>query len=520
MILPIIKLLLFENIIYTKKTGGDSIHVNIPKLEWVPDINAIIDGKVIAGDIRITSPVIHIDVTQKNEIETIKKISQWPETKIGKLIIEHPNLEFTKTSDKGTAKINWKGTDNVFELEDLNISKHPQPHFTAGKIRLSLHHFLYSSAKGRTFDAGEGQLNVLLSKVELEQNETNEWDWKAIISKLEAKKFVIDSLGKQAGKLTITSARLSDFSVVSSSLLNLRELITNNTKFRLDELTGSYYNNKNQFNWYNTGYDKNTRFFSADSFSYRPAQDKQSFIAASSYQTDHIAATTGAISVGPFDIDRYIRDSILDIGVMNIDNSLLTVFRDKRQPRKPGAVRLLPANLLKRIPARLLIDTFQLNNGHVEYAELNEKTNKTGMITVTRLNGLVTQMRNYDLTNTDSLHIRANGFIENKILTKLNVKESYTDSLGGFLMTVQMGPADLTVLNPVLRPLASAELRSGQLDTLVMRVVGREELAFGEIKMFYHDLKVTVLKKGDSKKSLIGRNKKLFCQHDHKEQEQ
>ncbi len=499
----------FENIIYTRKTGGDSININIPKLEWVPDINAIIDGKVMAAEIRISRPAVHIDVNQ-SEAETVRKISQWPETKIGKFVIDNPTLDFTKTSDKGTAKINWKGTDNSFELEDLNISKHPKTHFTANKIRLSLRHFLYSNAKGRTFDAGEGQLNLLLSKVELEQNEVNEWDWKAVISKLEAKKFVIDSLGKHAGKLTINSARLSDFSVISSSLLNLREMITNNTKFRLDELTGSYYNNKNQFNWYNTGYDKNTRFFSADSFSYRPTQGKQSFIAASSYQTDHIAATTGAITVGPFDIDRYIKDSILDIGVMNIDNSQLTVFRDKRQPSKPGAVRLLPANLLKRIPARLVIDTFKLNNGHVEYAELNEKTNKTGTITVARLKGLVTQLRNYDLTNTDSLHIRANGFIEDKILTKLNVKESYTDSLGGFLMTVQMGPADLTLLNPVLRPLASAELRSGRLDTLVMRVVGREELAFGEIKMFYHDLKVTVLKKGDSKKSLLGGIKNFF----------
>ena len=78
-------------------------------------------------------------------------------------------------------------------------------------------------------------------------------------------------------------------------------------------------------------------------------------------------------------------------------------------------------------------------------------------------------------------------------------------------MTVQMGPADLTVLNPVLRPLASAELKSGRLDTLFMRVVGREELAFGEIKMSYHELKVLVLKKGGSKKPLLSGIKNFFA---------
>ena len=122
----------------------------------------------------------------------------------------------------------------------------------------------------------------------------------------------------------------------------------------------------------------------------------------------------------------------------------------------------------------------------------------------TGMNGRITQVRNYDLRNTDSLNIRVTGYIENSILTKLIVKESYTDTLGGFLMTVQMGPAGLTVLNPILRPLASAEIRSGQLDTLTMRVVGREYMAFGEISMYYHDLKVSLLKKGDrDKKSLF-----------------
>ena len=500
----------FTNISYTKKSKADSISVSIPKLEWVPDINSIIDGKVTTGNIRIARPVFHVAV-QKNHSDATKSISQWPETKIDQLIIEEPIVEFSKLSDKGLAKISWDGTGNNVELTNFSINNHPQPQFNIESIQVSLHHFMYSNANGRTFDAGDGQLNVKLKNLELQENEAAEWDWKATISQLEAKNFVIDSLGNQSGKLTITSAKLSDFSVIKSSLLNMRELIINNTSFRLDELTGSYHNSKNHFNWYNTGYDKNTRFFSADSFDFRPAQDQQSFIASSPYQTDYINAKTGSITFGPFNIDRYIKDSVLDIGVMNIHHGNLTVFRDKRQPLKPGAIRPLPANLLKKIPAHLLVDTFKLNDSHVEYAEFNEKTNKAGIITVARLNGLITQMRNYDLTNTDSLHIRANGFIENKILTRLDVKEAYTDSLGGFLMTGQMGPADLMVLNPVLRPWASAELKSGHLDTLLMRVVGREEYAYGEIKMYYHDLKVNILKKGDSKRSLMVGIKNLFA---------
>jgi len=196
--------------------------------------------------------------------------------------------------------------------------------------------------------------------------------------------------------------------------------------------------------------------------------------------------------------------------VIKIENSRLTVFRDKRLPREPGIIRPLPADLLEKIPEHFQVDTVKIKNAHVEYEEYNEKTDKAGKITVARLNGQITRVRNHNLVRSDSLHLVADGFIEDSIFTKLNVKESYTDSLGGFLMTVQMGSADLVVLNPVLRPLASAELKSGRLDTLSLRVVGREELAFGEIKMSYHNLKVLVVKKGGSKKPLLSGIKNFF----------
>jgi hypothetical protein len=196
---------------------------------------------------------------------------------------------------------------------------------------------------------------------------------------------------------------------------------------------------------------------------------------------------------------------------MQINDGLLTVFRDMRNNREPGIVKLLPANLLKKIPVHLQMDTLNINNARVEYKEHNEKTNQAGKVTVDHLNGQAVNVKNHDLQKTDSLQTTAIGFIQNKIPTRLYVKESYTDSLGGFVMTVQMGAADLTVLNPVLHPLVSAEIKSGHLDTLTMRVIGREAHSFGEIEMFYHDLKVSVFKNGEKKKTFLNGIKNLFA---------
>ncbi len=493
----------FENIFYTSYSNSDSINAGIPKLEMTPDINGIIDGKINAEAVHITNPSVRIRLAKSTGVENSVIENNWPETKIGKLSIEQPVLEFIKATDKGTMKLNWKGNGNVFALTGLAITNRPSANFSIEKLQLSLHNFLYTTAKGRKINTGDGKLEMALNKLYLLRNDAGAWDWNGIINHLEAKQIVVDSLGKKAGKLKIENAQLNNLAISSANLLNLREILRNNTSFRLQHVTASYHTDENQFNWYNTGYDKTTRLFTTDSFSYRPATDQASFIANSTYQIDYLVAKTGAITMGPFDIDRYAKDSVLDMGVITIDNGFLTNFRDKRLPRKPGIVRLLPANLVKSIPVRILVDTLKLKNTHIEYEELNEKNGAAGKINVEKLNGRITHFRNYNLSGKDSLHINATAYLENKLFTKLNFKESYTDSLGGFTMIVKMDSADLTMLNPILKPLTSVELKSGRLDSMIMRVVGREALAFGEMKMIYSDLKVRAIVNEEKKRSFM-----------------
>jgi hypothetical protein len=55
-------------------------------------------------------------------------------------------------------------------------------------------------------------------------------------------------------------------------------------------------------------------------------------------------------------------------------------------------------------------------------------------------------------------------------------------------------------LNKILPALSSVKLQSGYLDTLTMRAVGQDYLSLGEMKMYYHDLKVQFLKNGKEEK--------------------
>ncbi|HUM64988.1 MAG TPA: hypothetical protein PLV32_04055, partial [Chitinophagaceae bacterium] len=115
------------------------------------------------------------------------------------------------------------------------------------------------------------------------------------------------------------------------------------------------------------------------------------------------------------------------------------------------------------------------------------------------------------LSDDDSLHIHATARLEGILFTQLDIHESYIDPLGGFVMKVKMDSADLRIFNPVLKPLISAELKSGYLDSLSMQVTGREAFADGKIKMIYRDLKIRVTGNENKKQLFGGRLRSFFA---------
>jgi hypothetical protein len=86
-------------------------------------------------------------------------------------------------------------------------------------------------------------------------------------------------------------------------------------------------------------------------------------------------------------------------------------------------------------------------------------------------------------------------------LLALRVKQSYTDSLGGFLMTLRMKPTTLAFLNPVLAPLSNVIITSGKIDSFRLRAIGNENLALGEMNMYYHNLKIKLVPPGEPDKT-------------------
>jgi hypothetical protein len=486
----------FQNINYTSHKNQDSVNINIPVVSFAPDIHAIMDGLMKMDDIKMPGFTANIKLSQPGPNETKAKLLRLD---INKITIRQPKINFTQLTNKGTISLEWNGQaekNNSLELSDLIVNSNSLTKVSANDIHFTLNHFIFTDNKGKTFNAGNGEIAAQLKNINMQQTDAHQWNWSSFAENISAKNFIIDSLGKLSGRLNLDNINLENISVSSASINNAGMIANENPLLQLKKFTGQYENAKNHFGWFNAGYDQKNKIFSADSFSFHSMLNRDAFVASHPYRTDFLNANTGRITLKGVDPDSYFRDTVLKIQTLNIDDAKLTDFRDNRSPFHSGIIKSLPASLIKKIPFKLSIDSILLNNASAIYSELNEKTEGIGTIPITKMTVRLFPVKNYNLKNTDSIRIQANGYLMDSIWVRLRIRESYMDSLSGFLMTVRMKPHDLQVLNAVFMPLSSVKLQSGFLDTLTMRAIAKDNFAYGEMKMHYHDLKIKFLNKG------------------------
>lgn len=493
----------FRQIDYKSSSGKTTATVSIPTLTVVPHIQTLINGNIVLDGMTLTKPIIDINLAAKKITEEEKK-STIPKIDISELKLIQPTVNFYQQTDSGKLSLNWHGTQNSNNFLQINDLQSNAGNTSIRNMNFYLTDFLFSNPAGKKFNTGNGKVSAQIKSINLTQKENSPIVWDANVTHFDASDLQLDSIGKTKANLVMKSGQLNNLAISSTTIKNLQQLVAANNAFEIKNVTGNYLNADKDLRWFNAGYNRRSNFLSLDSFSFAPTLEKDSFIAKQAFQTDYITFKSGAVKIGPIDMNNYVKNNKLNIGSATIDNFLLFDYKDKQQPFNAGIIKPLPVDMIKKIPLQLSVDTILLNNANVSYTEVNEKIKKPGTITVNRMTVRLIDFKNYNIGPTDSLRLHANGYLMDTAWIRLRVKESYTDSLGGFLMTVRIKPSELTILNPVLVPLASIKIESGFLDTLSMRAVGREYLSLGEMNMHYHDLKLRLLKNGDiTKKSFL-----------------
>ena len=490
------QLSVLNEVVYQHSRQQNMTRLSVPSITIIPDINEMLNGRYVMDQLVLYKPLLIAGLSDEGNKAFL------PPTRIGHLLITQPDIRFSLAGRNGSIQIDWNGSiekDNKVEVRQLEISE-DQRELRSQSLKLNLDHFRYQSPKGKHYNAGSGKIETIINALVYQPAGDEPASWTATVSELHARHFIIDSIGKKNGILNVGTASIYDLNINNEILTDPYQLVAGNTRFRLERFTGQYRDGVKQFTWKQAGYSQLSHMVSLDSFAYRHSLDLDSFIARQQYQKDYIAVGSGPMLIGPVDRQRFLEDSVFQISKIKIERAWFSDYKDKRLPFAAGNIRFLPVNLVKKIPFNIVADTIQVNPGMVDYTELNNKNNAAGTIPIRRMDISLLNVKNHGIRLHDSLTIRATGYVMDSIWVQLRVKESYTDSLGGFKMTLRAKAGDLTVLNPALIPLVSAKLISGEADTLNMRAVGREYLAIGEMQVPYKNLKIRILKSGKDEK--------------------
>jgi hypothetical protein len=480
----------------TRIRKRDSLQLMSPHIMFSTDINQLFAKNIHLTSLQMEKPVIKVN--NWNEPQTQETNAKKLFFQVDKLIANEPQINIaTHFNDSVTA---------------INISRSEGGNLKASGISVGdsgVHiNFLSANAAAATFTkrTGEvlgvenGKVDVDLSNIQLGSKEGKP-EWRAFINNVHLQNPNSFIIGKNKNKLSLEQVSTGNINLSSNNLSDFNQILKSSVSAWIRGTTGEFIDSTTTLKWYNAEYDYAKRNLKLDSFSYYPTQSRDSVIAHTPYQTDYITLKTGAINMADFNLEEYRKDSALIAGVVDITNPIITIYRDKKPPFRSGIIKPLPVDMIKNISLPVSIKRINLIEGLLSYTEKNDRTRTEGTILLTRLDGKISRIKNHDLKIDDSLVFSIDAFLMDSALIKLRVKESYADSLSGFLMSLRMTPTSLTFLNPIIAPLSNVKIVSGTVDSFFLRAIGKEDLALGEVNMYYHNLRIKLYKNAELNES-------------------
>lgn len=472
------------------------LKLQVTNLAFGADINSVLQNHPHIKYLRINEPLIQVsrsDVQLPHDIKPHKKTGI-PDFRIDNLSIEKLNTDFAeafmKQKDllpKADVSLRLKGmkaSKGVLSLNDLAISMTK----------------LNEIADNEPAIADEELLMLKATDILYNTNQDSELKWAVKIAELALNDYPLTMM---AADSSLNKVRIKEF--------KLRNLYLNNTFKDIEEVieTGgqemsvengniSFENEKIKLGVHNLSAKDGGKTVLLDSITFSPAPDRESFLKEKGFQTVYMRLNSGNVAFEGVDIQKLLKDRELAAKKVRLNGLQLYTYKDKRYPFKHGVVKPMLTELLQKIKMPVSIDTLMFANSGIVYDEFNDRTMQQGQINLTKVRGTIRNIKTSNALAGDSLRFSLYARLLDTAVFRASYKQSYLDSLHGFKLNLVASALDIRSLNPMMHPFASASIISGWLDTLRMSAVGRKYVAFGTMRMYYKNLNVELINKGDT----------------------
>ena len=481
--------------------GARRIQTTIPRLMLKAELGSFLAEKPVVDSLRVEDPVFSFERMSGGNSIAVNKI---PDLRVGNLDILRAVLP--KDPIRWGDDLKLSGKIPYWRFNNLNVRD--------GLLSIQMLHIGWDSLRAEHGNKSIHALNAegktaIFSDLNLSPaTQDRAIQWSAKLRRFDARTISISVRNPSDNNAESTSVMMDNLNLSSMQLgsempMDAATIASRQPGLSLQIAHLKRKSTSNEMDVKGIEWQQSTRKLQWNSFILTPLLDKYSFTKTLSHQQDHISLRTGAGMADKLDLTGFLQRGILQIQHLYAENAEVSFFRDRTLPPPTGMIKPLPAGLLRRFKTPFVIDSLSIRKSIIAYEEINDKTGKHGFVQLKNTDGLLVNLRNTTISADDSLSVNIQTRLMDTAALSIRYRESYADTLHGFELSLGIGRFNLSALNPMLEPIASARIRRGRLDTIVMETVGNEYRAYGQMKMYYQDLNVQFLNRNDYERKTI-----------------
>jgi hypothetical protein len=239
------------------------------------------------------------------------------------------------------------------------------------------------------------------------------------------------------------------------------------------------------------------KLFTAKSMSIDPLHSEAEFARIMGRQADRFDITFSGAKFTNIDVEQVLDGNLVADNV-TVGQGTIKIYRDKNYPRnKENKIGRFPHQLLMRSGTAISLGRVDIQNGYIEY---KEKSNLTGNVGKIRFNNSAISISNFsnrskELNANAACLVNLRARFLDVVPFNITLRLYPANDKGKFSASGNLGSADATVFNQLVKPLGLANIESGQLNGCSFNIEGNDYGSTGTVKLLYNKLKVKLLEK-------------------------
>ncbi|MFY0598580.1 MAG: hypothetical protein JXR03_02835 [Cyclobacteriaceae bacterium] len=295
-----------------------------------------------------------------------------------------------------------------------------------------------------------------------------------------------------------------DFSVNNLSLDSSSTLLTisenlKNCQFSMDDFFITTPDSLYQLKTSKVGYSGTENKILLESVELNPIYSKDAFQSQITYQKDWLSMTIDSIQLKGINIRKLLTDDYLEFNSVVLSKLHLDTHKDKRLPLPPENEKPLPQELISKVPIRFYVKNIGIDSAYISHSEFSPTGTLPGLIFFQNMNAEISNISNDHerLEENRVMTLHTTGTMMNTGQYEVDVDFDLMDTTQFFYFEGELNGMDLRELNELLENTAFVQIKDGFNRRVTFQFEANHDYAIGDMKFYYNDLKIRVLKPND-----------------------